>query len=941
MPSLIPGYEYDIFISYRQKDNKYDGWVTEFVENLKRELDSMFKEEISVYFDINPHDGLLETHEVDASLREKLKCLVCIPIISRTYCDPKSFAWEHEFKAFIELASTDQFGLKIKLPNGNIANRVLPVRIHDLDSSDISLFESTIGGVLRPVDFIYKETGVNRQLRAKDDDIIKSPGHVLYRDQINKVALAVREIIQSMRLQLARDRKKEKEIPGEEKIKQQEYLSEEQLRLEKDESKDKIKPDQAKPEKTGKTSPAFFKPKMLIPLFILLFILAGAILLLNHRAKVRWAKDEGLQEIERLYDEENYVEAFNLAGKAERYISKDSLLMERLSKVGTKLTILTDPPEADVFWKAYSDTSDSWPHIGQTPIDGIKMPVQTFYRFRIEKTGYETVFGATRTSVDTLSRKLFKTGEIPPGMVYVDGYWDEVKNTWEEEYGSFIDKYEVTNKQYKEFVDKGGYRNHAYWTNEFIKDGKKLSFDEALSKFIDKTGRPGPSTWEAGDYPEGQDDYPVRGVSWYEAAAFAEYSGKILPTADHWDSGVGFYWPSIWTNFGPEIYPLSNIDSKDLVPVGRKKAISCFGAYDMAGNVREWCSNESSNGRIIAGGGWDDASYVFETWNQLPSFDRSPQNGFRCALYIDKERIPGTAFRFIELSTRDERDYSRENPVPEQTFQIYKNQFLYDRTELNAKIEERDNTPNDYIIEKVTFDAAYGKDRMIAYLALPRNASPPYQALIFFPGSMAIRYKDLKTNRYGPEALEFVLKSGRAAVFPIYFGTFERNDNQVRKSDAEHSHQYTENLIKWVKDFSRSIDYLETRPDIDIDKLGFYGFSWGGRLGAIIPAVEKRLAVNILVLGGFNPFSPYPEADEINYVSRISIPTLMLNGKYDSSFDLDNQVIPFFRLIGTPEADKRLCIYESGHYISQKYKVKEVLEWLDKYFGPVNYLHEE
>jgi hypothetical protein len=88
MSSIIPGYTYDIFISYRQKDNKGDKWVSEFVEALKIELESTFKEEISVYFDVNPHNGLLETHDVDASLREKLKCLVFIPVISRRYCDP-------------------------------------------------------------------------------------------------------------------------------------------------------------------------------------------------------------------------------------------------------------------------------------------------------------------------------------------------------------------------------------------------------------------------------------------------------------------------------------------------------------------------------------------------------------------------------------------------------------------------------------------------------------------------------------------------------------------------------------------------------------------------------------------------------------------------------------------------------------------------------------
>jgi Predicted integral membrane protein len=195
MASIIPGYKYDIFISYRQKDNKYDGWVTEFVNNMKRELEATFKEDVSVYTDINPHDGLLETHDVNASLKEKLKCLIFIPIISRTYCDPKSFAWEHEFKTFVEQASQDQFGLKVKLSNSNVASRVLPVRIHDLDINDIKLCESIIGGVLRGIDFIYKSAGVNRPLRSKEDNPHDNLNHTNYRDQINKVANAIKEII--------------------------------------------------------------------------------------------------------------------------------------------------------------------------------------------------------------------------------------------------------------------------------------------------------------------------------------------------------------------------------------------------------------------------------------------------------------------------------------------------------------------------------------------------------------------------------------------------------------------------------------------------------------------------------------------------------------------------------------------------------------------------
>ena len=217
MSSIIEGYNYDIFISYRQKDNKHDGWVTEFVNNLKGELESTFKEEISVYFDANPHDGLLETHDVDASLKEKLKCLVFIPVISRTYCDPKSFAWEYELKAFVEQASQDKFGLKVRLPSSNVASRVLPVRIHDLDNEDIKLCESFLGGVLRGIEFIYKEPGVNKPLTSGDDEK-KNLNHSKYNVQINKVANAIKEIISGFKTEPVsplRDRTGQKESPVE------------------------------------------------------------------------------------------------------------------------------------------------------------------------------------------------------------------------------------------------------------------------------------------------------------------------------------------------------------------------------------------------------------------------------------------------------------------------------------------------------------------------------------------------------------------------------------------------------------------------------------------------------------------------------------------------------------------------------------------------------
>lgn len=196
MSSIFEGYNYDIFISYRQKDNKHDGWVTEFVDNLKGELEANFKEDVAVYFDENPHDRLQETHNVNRSLEEKLNCLIFIPILSQTYCDPESYAWQCELLPFIRRIGEDRFGRDVKLRNGNYASRILPIRIHDLEQEDTALFEKETGNVLRAMDFVFKTaSGVKRPLKAKEDHPQDNLNKTYYNDQINKVALAIKEII--------------------------------------------------------------------------------------------------------------------------------------------------------------------------------------------------------------------------------------------------------------------------------------------------------------------------------------------------------------------------------------------------------------------------------------------------------------------------------------------------------------------------------------------------------------------------------------------------------------------------------------------------------------------------------------------------------------------------------------------------------------------------
>jgi tetratricopeptide (TPR) repeat protein/TolB-like protein len=210
MSSIIEGYNYDIFISYRQKDNqptpsygwqsKGDRWVSNFVDALKTELEATFKEDVSVYFDENPHDRLQETHNVDKSLEGKLNCLIFIPILSQTYCDPNSYAWQFEFLAFLRMAEQDRFGKDIKLRSGNVASRILPIRIHDLEPEDVKLFEKETGSVLRSLDFVFKtSTGVSRPLKANEDHPQDNLNKTFYGDQINKVGHSIKEIIQGMK----------------------------------------------------------------------------------------------------------------------------------------------------------------------------------------------------------------------------------------------------------------------------------------------------------------------------------------------------------------------------------------------------------------------------------------------------------------------------------------------------------------------------------------------------------------------------------------------------------------------------------------------------------------------------------------------------------------------------------------------------------------------
>jgi dienelactone hydrolase len=594
--------------------------------------------------------------------------------------------------------------------------------------------------------------------------------------------------------------------------------------------------------------------------------------------------------------------------------------------------------------KEYNSPEREWQYLGVSPVNNVRLPVDLM-RWRITKDGYDTVVAAsftwqmdTTNAITTLPvnvhRVLDKVGTVPPGMVHVQASSTECGELSE----FYIDRYEVTNGEYKKFIDAGGYRDRKYWKHPFNKDGRELSWEQAMNEFVDQTAQHAPATWQEGGYPEGQADYPVSGISWYEAAAYAECSGKSLPTKAHWGAASGEYtfFGQFWGDCSVALN--SNFKEKVAAHVGKYQGSTIYGAYDMAGNVREWCWNETPRGRMIRGGAWNENLYMFYNLGESPAMDRSAENGFRCVLYPKPETIPASAFQLVKVDAG--LNLRKGKTVPDAIFDVYKEQFSYDNIALNAHVESRKENPDGWVQEKITLDAAYGHERIIAYLFLPKNAKPPYQTVIYYPSGSAFgTYSSTDIEHYHefPMFLSFVIKNGRAVLFPVYKATFDRVDSKMFDrafGDPIDNRFYTEHIIQTVKDLKRCLDYLETRQDIDTSKFSYYGMSRGAVLGGLIPAVEKRLKVSILLAAGGDPRGR-PEVNLVNYLPRVRIPTLIINGKYDIYMTNDN-LMAFYDLLGSRVNEKDLRFTESGHTPSRNEVVKQTLAWLDRYLGPVN-----
>ena len=662
--------------------------------------------------------------------------------------------------------------------------------------------------------------------------------------------------------------------------------------------------------------------------------------LLRRQSRIRWANDVAVPEIERLVKTSDGVAAYDLFLEVERIIPRAPRLATLRLLVESTVSFVSAPPGAAISIKGYSANDTSWQSLGLSPVAKART-YQGYKRWKAEMAGFASVEGATMASPG-FERKirivLDKLSAAPPGMVRVMGknFQTRTPNLAElpeiELKDYYIDRFEVTNRQFQEFVDAGGYGNRALWMVPFVKDGRQVPWAEGIREFVDGSGRPGPAAWRNGGYPEGQADFPVSGVSWYEAAAYAEFAGKKLPSYAHWEYAAGNY----FEDSGYSV-PASNFNEKGPAPVGRYKGMSPSGAYDMAGNVKEWCWNDVDGKRLIRGGAWNEAQYMFMEPDNYAPFMRAGNFGFRCMEDIPGAESPAEAFGPLLVPPLP--NFSKMTPCSDEVFAIYRSLYGYAKTDLAPKIESSLEWSDDTIVEKVTVNDATGEDRLPMYLFLPRRGRPPFQTIVYYPGGAAWTMNSVfQYGSFHNRAVELFTRGGRAFVLPLFQGTFGRTGPPSRPDSVN---LRRETSIHEYRDLARCLDYLETRPELDHERIAYQGLSGGASYGVVFIALEKRFRAAVLTSGGlfageYMPPSLYtPERDLINFAPHVHIPVLMQNGRYDFLLPWETAIKPLFELLGSPAKDKNLIAYESGHNVGwHNNHRKDIFDFLDKYLGP-------
>jgi eukaryotic-like serine/threonine-protein kinase len=633
----------------------------------------------------------------------------------------------------------------------------------------------------------------------------------------------------------------------------------------------------------------------------------------HESSQLQWVRAEAVPEIERLLEAEDAVGAYALALRALAIAPDDTQLVQTWTNMTFPLTITSEPTGAEVAVRSYHHDGE-WVTLGRTPLENHHVPFQQV-RYRVSRPGHVTSETAPVFYSTELSFRLYRPEEVPEGMVAVAGGPAAFAGTRTVVPDFWIDQFEVTNADYQKFIDAGGYRQEDLWKYPFVREGEALSREEALAMMVDQTGRPGPAGWEFGSFPPGEENHPVHGISWYEAAAYAEFAGKSLPTVFHWTRAAA--------NDGmhSDILAVSNFSGRQAEAVGSFSGLGQWGTYDMAGNVTEWCLNSVGGQRYILGGAWYDTSYHFRNPEARDPMERREGSGMR--LMRQDTPIAPELMADVDMQAPELGEVADDA-----TFALYRRLFDYDPIPLDARNESSDDSHASWRREMVSYTAAYGGERIVASLFIPKNARPPYQTVVFFPGADATLLRSSRNLRI--REAEFFIRSGRVLVYPVYKGTYEREIPPDRGPIANRDLR-----VQWTNDVRRTVDYLVSRDDVDPERIAFYGLSLGAGVASYALSLDERFQCAVVFGGHLTRRPATPEVEPQHFQTRVRVPVLYVAGKDDFMVPLDLQR-EYFDLLGTPPDRKRHFIFDGGHVPTQfNDAVREMLAWTDRWMGPV------
>jgi predicted esterase len=638
---------------------------------------------------------------------------------------------------------------------------------------------------------------------------------------------------------------------------------------------------------------------------------------------------EQLPEISNAFDKGDILFVFKKTKSLLENYPDNEILKNFFVKSSWNINVDSDLKETEVYVKFPKDTI--WNYIGFTPIDSLRVPGLgedlIDFTLKLKKGDVEYITEGEQYGYFEIS--LLK--DVPPGFIYkkikeninmnMPGVFLGPDNL----IPSFgVSKTEVTNLQFKQFIEDGGYNKPKYWDFPFYFEGEEFTYDKTIKLFTDKFGKFGPANWIYGEFPDGEENFPVQGISWFEARAYAKYKELSLPNIFQWLdaaslSGFKFKLPNLsGSNFNSnKPRDVNESDNEiDLLP-------------NIAGNVREWTNTSHGNNRkVILGGSYTEDEYTFNSFYSISPFDRSIENGIRLVKNLKE------IYQFNDnfIAKYFERDFYKEQDVSDEVFEVYKSQFDYPNKPLDVVEKIIESSNKNYRIEKFEMPTPYkSEEKLYGYIISSKKFNDKTKPIIEFPSAWAIFSDDLKISDDLIKEKKYLLDEGYSIIMPVYYNTWER-EKLLKDWWPNETEEYKSTIVKIGKDFKRVIDYLETKENLDFEKLSYMGYSWGSVTSNILLAIDNRISSASIFVGGLMLQKSRKEIESHLYVRRIKIPILHIVGKRDGIFEYEESFLPWNNLIGTPEKDKSIIVLEDvGHGLPKDVMVENHLNFLEKY----------